>query len=213
MKQGVLLLHGVNSIRLVLTPLTHDLKAAGFGPVLNWSYMSWRPGGIAAIAERMARRLNLEFPEGVPPLNLVGHSMGGLVQRKLLADGVIPAGGRFISLGTPHFGASRAGRMGDWFSFKLLFGSAGQDLRPDCDFLRNLPLPPAAQSLCIYGGTGKDRGFAPSLPGDNDGTVEAKSAVFPGATAHRVKALHAPLPLMKETRQMALQFLRGGRHG
>ena len=207
MNQGVLLLHGVNLPRLVLTPLAHDLKAAGFGPVLNWSYRSWRPGGVAAIAERVAKRLRKEFPNGVPVLHLVGHSMGGLIHRRLLADGIIPGGGRYVSLGTPHFGATRAGRMGDWRSFRLLFGSAGQDLRPDCAFLKTLPLPPPTQSLCIYGGTGKDRGFAPSLPGDNDGTVEAKSAVFPGAASHRVKSLHISLPIIKETRRVAVQFL------
>ena len=213
MSQGVLLLHGVKLPRLMLTPLAHDLKVAGFGPVLNWSYESWRPGGIAAIAERMAKRLNLEFPEGVPPLDLVGHSMGGLIQRRLLADGIIPSGGRYISLGTPHFGATRADRLGDWLSFRLLFGSAGQDLRPDCAFLKTLPLPPPTQSLCIYGGTGNDRGFMPSLPGDNDGTVEAKSAVFPGAASHRVKALHIRLPVMKESRRMAVKFLCNPGHG
>ena len=210
---GVLLLHGLAATRLILTPLAADLRQAGLGPVLNWGYWTWRPGGIQAIAQRVTHRLHTAFPDGIPPLHLVGHSMGGLVHRQLLADGVIPSGGKYVSLATPHLGATRAGRMGDSLIYRLIYGSAGQDLRPNSSFLADLLQPPHAQSLCIYGGTGTDRGLAPSLPGDNDGTVESASAVLPDVASHRILAQHTQLPLRKETRRAVVAFLHGEAEG
>lgn len=209
---GVLLLHGLALRPLWNAALARDLRRDGWDPVLNLGYPR-RNESIAAVADGVAEQLHQRFPGGVPPLHGVGHSMGGLVLRKLLADGVLPPGGRLVFLGTPHAGARKAELYGDWRLFKLVFGGAGQDLRPESAFLEELPAPPPADTLVVVGGTGR-RGLSLVLREDNDGTVEASSARLPGAHELFVYWLHhGLLPLSPKVRRAVRAFLKRGRAG
>ncbi|TAH35821.1 MAG: hypothetical protein EYC70_12420 [Planctomycetota bacterium] len=206
---AVLLLHGIAMLPAFNAFLARDLRRAGFAPVLNWGYPP-RMDSIEAVAERVARRLRRRFPSGLPALHGVGHSMGGLVLRRLWADGVLPPSGRLVTLGTPHQGAVKADRhAGRWY-FRLVFAGAGQDLRPGSDFLRRLPPQPPVTVLSVVAGTGTARGLCDAVAGDNDGVVEVGSARLPGSRELFVTGVrHGVLPLHPQVRCAVVAFLLG----
>ncbi len=205
---GVLLLHGIGLHPLLLSLLARDLRRAGFAPVLNWRYPRRSPG-IAAVAAGLAARLARHFPEGPPRLHGVGHSMGGLILRRLLADGALPPGGRLVTLGTPHRGARKAGVFGNRRLYRLLFAGAGQDLRPGSPFLRSLPPEPPGPALAVAGVRGNGRGWSRHVPGDDDGVVGLDETLWPGARTLVVpRVLHSLLPLSPRVRRAVVAFLR-----
>lgn len=208
-RRGVLVLHGIALLPAWNALLARDLRRAGFSPVLNWGYPPRLPS-IAAAAEFVAGRLRRRFPDGIPVLHGVGHSMGGLVLRRLLADGVLPEGGRLVTLGTPHFGARKAELHADRWYFRLLFGGAGADLRPRSEFLQSLPLRVGVEILAVAAGTGGAEGMCRAVPGDNDGVVEVESAALPGSRVLFVPGVrHGLLPWSPRVRAAAVAFLAG----
>ncbi len=206
--KGVLLLPGILLPPLVNALLARDLRRRGFRPVLNWGYRGLHPPAVAELACRLQRRLERRFPQGAPVLHAVGHSMGGLVLRRLWANGALPGESRFVFLGVPHRGAAKAERFGNLRSFRFLFGAAGRDLRPGSAFLRDLPLPPAGRILNVLGGGPDGEGFSRLLPEDDDGTVEASSATLAGVREIRFAGVrHSCLPLHAGVRRVAAAFL------
>ncbi|MFQ5748557.1 MAG: hypothetical protein ACE5H3_03765 [Planctomycetota bacterium] len=95
-RPGILLLPGILLPPLVNALLARDLRRRGFQPVLNWGYSGLHPPPVAELARRLGLRLERRFPAGVPPLHAVGHSLGGLLLRRLWGDGALPEGGRFV---------------------------------------------------------------------------------------------------------------------
>ena len=139
----LLLLHGLCCNDLQWSRRGHDHGArlaedCGYTPVYL-HYNSGRP--IAANGAELARRLEdllLAWPEPVTGLNVLAHSMGGLVMRS--ACQVAEAGGltwrrhlrRIVFLGTPHHG-SPLERSGHWLnrvldttSYTAAFGHLGR---------------------------------------------------------------------------------------
>ena len=207
MTAGILLLHGLRLFPLWNGLLAHDLRRDGHHPVHNWGYR--RIGeGLSQVVEEVEERLCRQYPGGVPPLDLVGHSMGGLVARKLLLDGVVPPGGRLVTIGSPHYGAAKAERFGDLWLFRRFFGQCGQDLRPGSRFLMDLPDGAPTQSLSVVSGRGKSRGFSRFVPGDNDGVVETGSQRLRGAEVFFCRGvLHTMQPLHPRVRRVVRRFL------
>lgn len=208
--RGVLILHGICLNRHWNQLLARDLRKAGFDPVLNWGYHPYVQGGIASVSKRIALRLKKRFPDGVPPLHGVGHSMGGLLLRHLQASEVLPVSGRIITLGTPHQGAEKAAVFQDWTFFKVIFGSPGQDLRPQSSFLRQLPAAAAGEALAVIGCTDTPEGWSKLIPGDDDGVVEVDSARWEGAQECWMPgARHSFMPFYPRVRRTVVDFLQG----
>lgn len=207
--RGVLVLHGLGMRPEVTALLGRDLAKAGFDPVLNLPWSS-RKGPLTSVAEDLGERLLRTFPDGVPPMNAVTHSTGGLLLRYLYGKGALPPGGRTVFLGTPHRGTIKADWFGGHWLFHLWFGKGGQDLRPGSRFLEELP-PPPPDSLCLAGGRGDEQGFSPLMPGDDDMTVPVSSALLPDLPGHVEKGVfHSLLVLHPRVRKHILAFLQSG---
>ncbi|QDU08433.1 alpha/beta fold hydrolase [Gimesia aquarii] len=122
--------------------------------------------------------------KGIEEIELVVHSMGGLVVRSWIAQQttVDPRIKRMVMLGVPNRGANMADRFRSNLLFKVIFGPAGQQLvtEANSDFITALPTPPFPFGI-VAGGRNTLKGYNPLIPGDNDGTVGVSSTRLPGA--------------------------------
>lgn len=126
----LLLIHGLYHNPTGWIYLRQELRKAGFGTILTFSYSSWRTD-----IETITRKLDAAVADmenrypGQKPV-LVGHSLGGLLIRNWLGDTanqkrVLGA----LTLGTPHRGSKMAA---------LAFGALGQSLLPANAFFADL---------------------------------------------------------------------------
>jgi triacylglycerol esterase/lipase EstA (alpha/beta hydrolase family) len=100
----VILIHGYAMSRSSFAPLAARLAAAGLGPIVGFEY--WSLGKIASAARRLARFVDdARAATGADQVDVVGHSMGGIVGRYYVAlgggDGIVRD---LITIGSPHLG-------------------------------------------------------------------------------------------------------------
>ena len=99
----IILSHGYAMNRANFLPLARRLVRAGYGPVYGFEY--WTLGKIPSAATRLGEYIDeVCQATGAEQVDLVGHSMGGLVSRYYA---VCQAPGRvrnLVTLGSPHRG-------------------------------------------------------------------------------------------------------------
>lgn len=124
----VLLVHGLGCNRGVWRPLLARLPAAGFAPVRA---INLEPcGELQSQAARAAQELrSLAQQAGGVPVDVVAHSMGGLVARALLRLVEPSRIGRIVTIGTPHQGTVLA---------RWLPCSGAKQMRPGSSWLQAL---------------------------------------------------------------------------
>lgn len=153
--------------------------------------------------------------EGIQEIDLIVHSMGGLVVRSWLAQQkkVDPRVKRMVMLGVPNRGANMADRFRSNLLFKVIFGPAGQQLvtEANSDFIANLPMPPFSFGV-LAGGRNTLKGYNPLINGDNDGTVGVSSTRLPGATDFiLLPVIHSFMMSDTATIEHTLRFLETGK--
>ena len=115
-RNPVVLLHGFAMNRTQWLYMARRLRRLGHGPIYGLNYLSFTRVGAAGkrldrfIDEVLAREHGLD--EGRPAVDIVAHSMGGLVARFYIERmGGAAKVQRLITIGTPHRG-TRLGRFG-----------------------------------------------------------------------------------------------------
>ena len=132
---AVVCLHGLYHNPSAFWRIRQALGRAGRGRVLLLGYSSFR-GDFEAEAGRLAERLRELVPKAAP-LCFLGHSLGGLMARRLAAEPDFAGRVRsLVTLGTPHQGSALA---------RLALGKLGRGLIPGGAILAgldDLPDPP-----------------------------------------------------------------------
>ncbi len=101
-KNRVILIHGLHQTAWIMRPLAKRLQAAGFD-THQYAYRSMRDG-IKTNSARLNDWLeNHHHPD--QPIDLVGHSLGGLIIRDFVYHYPKWQIGRCVTLGTPHNGS------------------------------------------------------------------------------------------------------------
>jgi pimeloyl-ACP methyl ester carboxylesterase len=119
--------------RAIFARLTRRLRGHGFTRVHSLNY-SPATNDIRAAAERLAAEVEeLVAASGYERINIVGHSLGGLIARyyvqRLGGDARVRT---LVTLGTPHHGTLAA---------HLVPARVGRQLRPGSDLFLELDLP------------------------------------------------------------------------
>ena len=176
-----ILVHGLGRTPLSMLLLAARLRQRGF----RCETFGYFAGGATfdAIAGRLKDRL-ADQPEGYLA---VGHSLGGLLLRRALAQGA-PRPAHLFLLGTPN-GASRLARqLRSKALFRILAGDSGQ-LLADLERIQglgNLEVP----TTVVAGTAGPRLRRGPFGAEPNDGVVALSEARLAGAELRALPLLH-----------------------
>jgi len=185
--KAVVLIHGIIRSSHSFSAMKQALGADGY-EVIGFDY----PSTQVSIEESSGYlHQTLASLEGIDQIDLVVHSMGGLVVRQYLSTHRDPRIRRMVMLGVPNHGANLANILKNVRLFKTIYGPAGEQLceGPDA-YVSRLPTPDFPFAI-IAGGKGTAAGFNPWIAGDDDGTVAVESTRLAGAADFlRVPALH-----------------------
>lgn len=203
-----LLIHGIGRSSKCFSSLAKSLKAIGAGPI-GFDYPSTRISIQKSVAYLQSV---LDHLPDVERIDVVCHSMGGLLFRSLLSTSCESRFQRVVFLGVPHHGAEVADFLKRNPLFKMVLGPAGQQLVTDPERgMNHMPIP-EFEFATIAGGRGSNRGFNPLLPGDNDLTVTVESAQLEGATdSLRLPVIHSLLMSDQRCVSATVRFLETGR--
>lgn len=214
--EAVVVLHGLFRSRASMQPLCRYLRQAGSWHVLNVGYPTTR-GSIADHAATLAHVL--QSLDEVGPVHFVAHSMGNLVIRRWWSDRAAEARGpseldrvgRWVMLGPPNQGALLARRLVPLDVTGRIVGKAAQQLATDgLDLQAHLAIPGCCFGI-LAGGTSKQCGTNPLVPGDDDGMVGVQETRLPGAHDFRVLPVwHMTMMNNPTVRQYTVRFLRHG---
>lgn len=200
----VILLHGLGRTPISMWGLARFLARNGYRTHL-FGYAS-----IFCSIEQSAARLSKFIERRIPAnesVSFVGHSLGAIVVRRLLADGEPRPVARIVMLGPPNQGAQIAKALGRYGLCRTLLGPSFREVAT---------VEIAASRACpeigiVAGGRQDSRGYNHFLSGDNDGIVRVQETELEIAKERIViRGLHSFLMDNPEARKLALEFLDRG---
>jgi pimeloyl-ACP methyl ester carboxylesterase len=185
-----------------MTLIRLRLRRCGFR-VYRFPYRSLRRG-LEVNGEVLA-----EFAAKVPgdTVHFVGHSLGGLVIRRMLADHPQPRLGRVVTLGTPHRGSRVACALAASPWGRRILGLSRHALTSEQDLpVPDYPLGVIAGNVPV----GIGRLFT-RLPEPHDGTVCLDEAGVEGAADYWLGPVsHTSMLFSAPVTQQICRFLREG---
>lgn len=203
----VVLLHGLWRGWRAMSPLARALEREGFS-TLNLPY----PSGTRPV-EYLARQLRLEIDKvvGHQPVHFITHSLGGILARKLLAEGVSWTPGRLVMLAPPNTGSEIVDWSKDHPLLHWILGPAGRSLGGE-GIPTHLPvLPQQIEAAVIMGDRCSIPVFRKLLENDNDGIVSASKGRLAGLKGFSViHADHTFIQMHPETIRLSVNFLKTG---
>ena len=101
-RNRTILIHGLHQTALIMRPLAKRLQAQGLD-THQYGYRSMRDG-IQTNSQRLNKWLEQNHHSD-RPIDLVGHSLGGLIIRDFVYQYPQWQIGRCVTLGTPHMGS------------------------------------------------------------------------------------------------------------
>ncbi len=205
--ETVILLHGIFLTRWHMAPLAAFLHRQGY-EVCNIGYPSTRYP-IEELIEWLQQKI---APVSGQRVHFVGHSMGGLLIRGLLARSRPANLGRVVMLGTPNHGSEVADYLKSWWLYRKLYGPAGMQLgTEDMPHLSAL-LGTVDYDLGIIAGDRTwDPFFSRLLPKPHDGKVSVESTKLEGMKDHIVlPTTHTTLPWSRQVHRQVVNFLKEG---
>ncbi|HAD59957.1 MAG TPA: hypothetical protein DCG12_11995 [Planctomycetaceae bacterium] len=173
--KAVILIHGIGRSSKSFYAMKKKLSEQGY-TVVGFDYPSTRMS-IPDSSEYL--HSVLQSLKGIDSIDVVCHSMGGLLLRAYLMKHKEPRFGRAVMLGVPNQGARLADMLKTNPLFKTIMGPAGQQLVTE-GLIEKLPTPEFPFAV-IAGGRDGQKGYNPILPEDNDSTVTVTSTRLPGA--------------------------------
>ncbi len=185
-KGTVVLLHGLFRSADSMDNLEEALTDAGY-QICNIDYPS-TDFTIEVLAREYVLPDMVSCLEGnsqvevVEPVYFVTHSMGGIILRYLVKEGLVNHVGRTVMLGPPNQGSELVDELGEMGLFQWMNGPAGNQLgTTDTSFVNQLP-PVSFEVGIIAGNQSFNPVYSDMIPGDDDGKVSVERARVEGMT-------------------------------
>lgn len=202
-KPTVVIVHGLWLSGHAMKLLAFHLRRLGFEPVtITYHSVS------ADLNENAARLKKVIAAMGAREIHLVGHSMGGVLALKALADYPELSVARVVLVGTPYRDCHAAKILSQ---SKLGYRAIGRSMRQWLD----APKEPwrGAQELGVIAGSlpmGLGQ-LIPGLPRPNDGTIAVEETKVPGMKEHVI--MHVSHSQMLFSARVAAQIAHFLDHG
>jgi pimeloyl-ACP methyl ester carboxylesterase len=210
-RDAVVLVHGLWMNGLEFGVLRQRLQSQHGFDAHVFTYPSLH-GSAAEIAAELAAFVR-ERGAGAGRVHLVGHSLGGAIVYKCLAEhGVRDLPGNAVLLGSPLNGSRAAVAVSRFALLRPLLGPHVLDeLAQPCGRCWNCGTPTALGAIAGTRRLGAGQFFA-SFDDENDGTVAVSETVIPGLDDHVVVPhSHVGMLFAADVADLVARFLRDGR--
>ncbi len=205
-----ILLHGLARSAQSMEKLEAALARTGY-LVVNVDYPSRHYPVEDLSAMTLPAALAICDDHQARTIDIVTHSLGGILLRHYLQSASIPALRRVVMLGPPNQGSEVVDRLKEVPGFLRLNGPAGQQLGTGQDDLPR-QLPPVTQDLGVIAGSSSINWILSGyLPNPDDGKVSVANTRVEGMCAHVTLPVSHPF-LMKDAKaiEQVLAFLQQG---
>jgi pimeloyl-ACP methyl ester carboxylesterase len=201
MTRRVVLLHGLWMPNASMHWLATQLRTQGFAPEA-FSYHSVADGPDLAVPRLV------ELLRGSGEVDIVAHSLGGLIALQALCEAPDLPVARVVCIGSPLTGSGAATGMLRWGPAASLLGRSAALLQQGIQCWRGRAEVGVIAGRVRHGLGALFAGF----DGEHDGTVAVQETQLEGITDHVVvDASHTGLLFSPETATQAVAFLRNGR--
>lgn len=194
-RELVIVMHGMGRTARSMRPVEDALREAGYD-VLNIGYSSYCCS-IPELGATVQREIAAKRRPQHTRIHFVGHSLGNIIARWVIAQDDAPEGvGRLVMLAPPNQGAMMANRFAPVAGWLL---EPIDELRNDSSAtVRKIPTPDGVEIGVIAG--------------RDDSTVRLEETHVAGETAHIVvKGNHTFIMREPEVHRLTVEFLRTGK--
>jgi len=208
-KETVVLLHGLGRGNMSMWLIASRLEDANFNVVrVGYSSLNETPDEIL---KNITKQINICCSKKEEKVNLVGHSLGGLLIRAYLEKNKIKNLGRVVLMGTPNHGTELVDKYKDkcWMKWA---GPTALKLGTDSkSFPQSLKAP--YYPVGIIAGVLLDGDEVYSILSDNnDGMVSVESTKLDGMSDFiKIETSHSAMRYNKEVASQTISFLRNGK--
>lgn len=192
-RELVILVHGMGRSPLSMWLLGRRLESDGYR-VVRFGYRSTR-GSVAQLGARLGERAARQTGDA-PRVHFVGHSLGTVIIRSMLASTPPERMGRVVMLAPPNQGSAAADRMTRWVGWAM-------------PYIRELRTTPESTARSLVLPRGVEVGI---IAGARDHKVRVPETYLAGAADHTViDAFHSWMMNRADVHRLIVHFLHSGR--
>ena len=203
----VVLVHGLGRTENSMLVLDWRLQQAGYS-VTRVGYKS-RSASLAAHADQLEASV-AACCATAGKVHFVGHSMGGIVIRRYLADTPPDSLGRVVFLAPPSHGSELADWVREWPPAAEALGPAGRALGTDSTDLHAALPQPTYEAGIVAGNRSVNPIGSAVIPGPDDGAVSVERAQIEGVPTVVLPKSHMFIMNSRYTAEMVIRFLQTG---
>ena len=202
------MLHGYLRSKDSMRKMKRTLEGAGY-EVYAINYPSTR-FSIDTFADQVTHLLD-DIESDFKEIDLVTHSMGGIVARRVLSQNEFKTVRRMVMMAPPNQGAIVADILLEWWPKERVTGPAWKQLATDIEgFARNAGVPQCEFGI-IAGERTEGKGWNPLVPGGDDGVISTENTKMKGMKDFiTVRAIHARIMKNDEAIRQTVHFLKEG---